>query len=324
MAESVNRVDFDEAAYLAANPDVAAAVIDGALGSGEEHFRAHGMKEGRSGLPSVALDRVGKAMLVLKRDGLGLEIGPSHNPIAPKKAGYNVHILDHSSAEELRAKYAGHASYGVEIGNIEDIDFVWKGQPFEELVGSTSRYDWIVASHVIEHVPDFVSFIRQCEAILKPKGRLSLIIPDRRYCFDFFGHETSTGEVLDAFLEKRLRPSRGQIFDYIANAVKCDEKIAWSAETRGPMQLIHSFTQAREMSESAGLSPDYIDVHAWRFTPASFRLIISDLQKLGLIAMGISLEFDTSGCEFYVTMERDKVGRTENRLQRLSKIRDAA
>lgn len=53
---------------------------------------------------STPVDRVAKIMHGLKKDGLGLEIGPSHNPIAPKKAGYNVHIVDHASAEELRAK----------------------------------------------------------------------------------------------------------------------------------------------------------------------------------------------------------------------------
>src|SRR5688572_25412862 len=88
--------------------------------------------------------------------GLGLEVGPSHDPVAPKAAGYNVHIVDHLPQDELKAKYAGH---GVNIDNIEPVDFVWTGQPLDELVGGKQIYDWIIASHVIEHVPDLIRFV---------------------------------------------------------------------------------------------------------------------------------------------------------------------
>ena len=40
--------DFDEAEYLADNPDVAAAVAAGYFGSGLEHYLAFGLAEGRS------------------------------------------------------------------------------------------------------------------------------------------------------------------------------------------------------------------------------------------------------------------------------------
>src|SRR6476620_5084784 len=46
-------------------------------------------------------ERREKALVMIDRNGLGLEVGPSYSPIAPKKAGFNVHILDHASAEEL-------------------------------------------------------------------------------------------------------------------------------------------------------------------------------------------------------------------------------
>lgn len=31
---------------------------------------------------------------MVDRKGLGLEIGPSHNPLAPKRQGFSVSILD--------------------------------------------------------------------------------------------------------------------------------------------------------------------------------------------------------------------------------------
>src|SRR3974390_1838668 len=45
---------FDERAYLAANPDVAAAVASGALRSGSAHFRKFGRAEGRRQLSPIA------------------------------------------------------------------------------------------------------------------------------------------------------------------------------------------------------------------------------------------------------------------------------
>lgn len=41
--------DWHERSYLAANPDVAAAVRNGDFESGYEHYRIAGLREGRSG-----------------------------------------------------------------------------------------------------------------------------------------------------------------------------------------------------------------------------------------------------------------------------------
>jgi predicted SAM-dependent methyltransferase len=264
--------------------------------------------------------REGKVFHLFGKNGLGLEIGPSHNPIAPKKKGFNVHILDHASAAELRNKYQGH---GVNLDNIEDVDFVWRGGPLQELIGNTSCYDWIIASHVIEHVPDLISFLQQCKALLKPDGILSLVIPDKRYCFDYFSPISSTGDVLDAYNEKRIKPSHGQIFDHVANASKRKGSIAWSPDAHGGAdEIMHDIAQAQSIWNRRISSEGYVDVHCWRFTPASFRLLISDLLALGLIDLEIKAEFDTAGCEFYVSLgAKSDAPMKLNRLAALQRIK---
>lgn len=299
MSDSV----FNESEYLAAHPDVAAAVRDAVFRSGREHYDKYGFAEGRA-LRAVpgAPTREAKIFHLVDREGLGLEIGPSHNPVAPKKSGFKVHTLDHVSADALRKKYAGH---GVNLDNIEEVDFVWSGQRFSDLIGQTQCYDWIIASHVIEHVPDLVSYLQQCEELLKPNGALSLVVPDKRYCFDFFSPVSSTGQILDAHAEKRSRPSPGQVFDHVANAAKCKGEIVWAEDEKGGADgLAHTLDEARDQWAHALQSTAYIDVHVWRFTPASFRLLISDLASLGLINLEIQAEFDTTGCEFYATLKR--------------------
>ena len=134
-----------------------------------------------------------------------------------------------------------------------------------------------------------------------------MAIPDKRYCFDYFSSNSSTGNILDAFTEKRVRPSHGQLFDHIANASKRHGNIAWELDERGGAdELVHTFTEAQAHWARSLSTNDYIDVHCWRFTPASFRLVISDLLNLDLIGLEIKAEFETVGCEFYVSLGRKK------------------
>jgi glycosyltransferase involved in cell wall biosynthesis len=265
--------------------------------------------------PASALNRVEKALFMIDKNGLGLEIGPSHNPLAPKKQGFNVHVLDHASAEDLKAKYKGH---DIVFDNIEEVDFIWQGEPLHESVGKEEYYDWIIASHVIEHTPDMITFLQECERLLKPNGILSLVIPDKRYCFDYFNPVTWTGELLDAYEQKRKRPSPGKVFEHFAGASKRGDHFAWGKGDSGALSLMHSIDEARNSWEMARTTTDYMDVHNWRFTPSSFRVIFADLQALGLTGLTVVKEFDTTGCEFHVTLRKTPPSMGIDRLELLN------
>lgn len=311
----MNDIDYNEASYLAAHPDVAAAVAKRQFKTGWEHYQAYGKREGRALRPDIT--REGKVLFAIDRRGKGLEIGPSYNPIAAKKHGFDVQILDYLSADQLRDKYRGHVS----IDSIEEVDFVWSGQPLHELVGRQACYDWIIASHVIEHVPDLISFLIQCQILLKPEGRLSLVVPDKRYCFDHFGMMTSTGNLLDAYAEKRTHPSPGTVFDHVANATKFEGNVTWHGGSEGEnYELIHTLDQARDLWQQVSKEHIYVDSHCWRFVPESFLLILSDLNMLGLIQLGIAQHFPTVGCEFFVTLGRDIAASSQDRMAALKSI----
>lgn len=243
--------------------------------------------------------RVDKTMHLLNKEGHGLEIGPSHNPMAPKNAGYKVQVLDHCTAKELRVKYTGHP---VNLDNIEEVDFVWRGEPLSELIGREHCYDWIVASHVIEHMTDLVGFLQQCEKLLATNGRLSLVVPDKRYCFDYYRWPSNTGDALQAFTDKRVRHSPGTVFDHFANNAKLGDSITWSKHDRGDVKMAYKLDDVEAVWIKALKNDEYIDSHSWKFTPSSFRVILHDLQKLGLTNLYEVGGFDTVGSEFWITL----------------------
>jgi 2-polyprenyl-3-methyl-5-hydroxy-6-metoxy-1,4-benzoquinol methylase len=140
------------------------------------------------------MNRKEKIIRHINKYGYGIEIGPSHNPIAPKKEGFKVHIVDHLNREQLIAKYKEHH---VNLENIEEVDFVWQGGNYLELTGKSKYYDWIIASYVIEHTPDFIGFLNSCDAVLKDEGVISLVVPDKRYCFDHYRPITGISKILD-------------------------------------------------------------------------------------------------------------------------------
>ncbi|MFM9195365.1 MAG: methyltransferase domain-containing protein, partial [Planctomycetia bacterium] len=213
----------------------------------------------------------------IDRQTPGLEIGPSHRPVAAKRDGHNVSILDHLDAPALRAKYADH---GVDVAAIEEVDYVWTGQPLDELVGGR-QFSWIIASHVIEHVPDFVGFLHACERILAPGGVLSLAVPDKRYCFDCERENSSLGRVIDVALAKATNHTPGIAAEYFLKVRRKGGRIAWHEGAKGDLEPVHGLADAVSALEKVR-EGHYFDLHSWVFTPDSFRQMIRDLRALGM------------------------------------------
>lgn len=266
------------------------------------------------------LTRNEKIMFAIDLQGKGLEIGPSHSPIVPKSKGFNVEILDHETAPELKEKYKDLGIPNDKLKNIEEVDYVWAGESLVELTGKHSYYDYIIASHVVEHTPDLVSFLSQCQVMLNKGGVLSLAVPDKRYCFDCLRPNTTTGDVIQAYYDKRTRHTPGTIFDHFSNIAFRNGCRTWAKDDASPLEFAHSIKDSKEMVEKALVSFEYIDVHNWVFVPKSFKLILHDLNALGLIDLYVDYFFNTEGFEFYVSLKK---GKDKNSLDRMSLLKNA-
>jgi SAM-dependent methyltransferase len=259
-----------------------------------------------------------------------VEIGASYNPIAPKRQGWNTKTVDIGTKSELIEKYR---SNGVDLDNIEEVDFVWRDGPLIDAVPHEYHgiFDAFVASHVIEHQPDIVAFLDCAARLLKESGIVVLVIPDKRFCFDYFRPFALTGDVLASHRAGRIRHSSQTTFNFNAYTVSANGGIAWSQQSLEHatfaffVPLEHAYSQFLACDENH-TSP-YIDMHAWQFTPASFQLLILELARLGITDWRVDQIGPAVGCEFYAWLRRG--GReaatiltdTQFNTQRLSLLR---
>ena len=251
------------------------------------------------------MERTAVIRSLFDTSGKGLEIGPSYNPIMPKSDGFQVDIIDHLSTSDLRLKYAN--DQGVDVSHIEAVDYIWDGRPLHEVIDKYNYYDYIVASHVIEHTPNLLGFLMECEILLKQNGALVLAIPDKRRCFDLFRPLSTTGAVLQAHIEERTRHTPGTAFDHVAYFATMLGHDGCVAGTDGEPRLEHALAFAQTIFHRSVASQAYFDFHAWTFTPSSFRMILKDLYELDQLKLREG-ELRTSSHEFFVRLSRSAKG----------------
>jgi SAM-dependent methyltransferase len=235
--------------------------------------------------------------------GRGLEIGPLNRPLLPKSAG-RVFYADHCSTEELRTKYAGNPN--VPVDDICPVDFDLSRMRLSE-ADRDGKFDYVVASHVIEHVPDLVGWLRDIHGLLNEGGILALAVPDKRFTFDVFRRETAFWMVQEAV--GRTRPSIEIVVDHFVNIVNADAGKLWAdRESRHEFRQAISPQVCSDLIERHGRG-EYIDAHCWVVTPSSF------LELLGQITEYYKLNYELhfyettplGQLEFYVQLRRSSV-----------------
>ncbi len=183
------------------------------------------------------------------------------------------------------------AEVGYPTDNCPDIDFV---SPTGNLsIVPSDSFDVVFSSHCIEHQPDLVSHIQNVSRVLRGGGRYYLIIPDKRYCFDHYLDESEFNEVKRAFDEKRTVHSQKSIFEHYALTTHSRPIDHWCGEHSDPnvdRRFERATTAIQTFHQSRG---SYVDVHAWQFTPDSFRELLGRCADEKLIDMRVLRVYDT-------------------------------
>lgn len=234
-----------------------------------------------------------------------IEVGGAAAPLAPRAEGWDLRTVDAASEAELVERFARIP--GQDVSLIETVDWIWHGGPLLGAVPPAEHgtFDGFVASHVIEHVPDLIGFLQAAETLLQPDGVAVLAVPDKRYCFDVFQPHSTTGQALAAHAAKVDRHPPANLFDFVASAAKADGMHAWGQHPVRDLTFVHRLEQAQELFRAGLADPGpYRDVHGWRFTPASFAVLLLDLARLELTDLRIERLEGPTGCEFYAWLRR--------------------
>lgn len=164
-------------------------------------------------------DRRTSLLAGLDRSMRLVEIGGSHNPLGPRS---DVVVVDHDDRAGLVAKYEHEPD--VDVSRIEDVDVVWTAGLLADAVPAERHgtIDAILASRVIEHVPDPVGFLQSVEQLLAPGGRLVLAVPDMRSCFDLLRAPATTGALVEAHVIGAGTHSLRSLFDFAAYSTVLD------------------------------------------------------------------------------------------------------
>ena len=251
------------------------------------------------------MDRMTRLLGGTERSKQVLEIGAGYSPVAPKAKGWLTHVVDHTTQEALRQKYI---SANVDTALIEAVDTVWEGGTLHEAVPQSllGQVDLIIASHVLEHMPDLIGFFISASRLVRPGGVLSVALPDRRYCFDCFKPWTTTGELLEAHHRGVTRHGLRTAFDAFAYSAVMDGQLAWCPRPVGKPSFMNGFEAAREAYAQFRRDDDmpYQDHHAWQFTPMGFKLIMLELGALGVTDWAIETLHGPENFEFFVSLRR--------------------
>lgn len=239
----------------------------------------------------------------IPRDLASLEVGALDKPLLHPRE-YNNKILDVKDADALRKYYDGDRN--VNAANIVDVDYIWSGQPYSELI--PDRFDFVVSSHNIEHQPDLVRHLSDLSSVLKPDGRVYMIIPDHRYCFDAWKSASTIVDVLGAHLAGSRAPTPLSVLVNEVYNTHNSARHHWAGYHGNAIDLSNAraLRTAFDKVKAKFASTSYVDAHVWTFTPKTLceiMRVLFDMQMTDLRVEACS-ETRSNEFEFYVVLRK--------------------
>lgn len=228
-----------------------------------------------------------------------LEIGALATPTLPEHP--DVSYLDWFSREELIASLEHNKRYGNAV--VIDPDYVAKTTHFSDVVGD--KFDLVIANHVLEHVPDPITWLDQVHRMTVEGGHLFMALPDRRFTFDFLRTESAMEDLLRAHDGRLKIPDFEQVLEHIYFHRRVTER-DFQGEVPWDILSTPRFTFEEAVQRARAMMGRYVDVHCHVFTYHSFLALITHLASGGLVKWRIveSTDVQSSSNEFFVVLGR--------------------
>jgi len=213
--------------------------------------------------------RIGRTL-----EGDVLEIGPGARPY-PTAPGARVIYADRSvpggrrlNWPELRDSPAGPDAE-------HDVDLDRDGLR----VLADASLDAVIASHVIEHVANPVAALVEFQRVLRPGGRLVLIVPDREHTFDWVRQPTSFAHLWEEYEAGTTEVSAEHITEFCRS-------IYMQAPVHPPQVRAWHDPKALDDALLALHRRRSIHVHCW--APEEFASLLANLLRQGTLSFDLS------------------------------------
>ncbi|EGB04702.1 hypothetical protein SO694_00024336 [Aureococcus anophagefferens] len=179
--------------------------------------------------------------------GVGVEIGAKHTPLPVDRRGNRVIYVDHKDDAGLAAQF-GAAPAGRERLHVDVVD---DGAALRKFANSS--LDFVIANHVLEHLPCALCALAAWARVLKPGGIIFAAIPSMRHTFDkdragptpLAHHLADLGDparVARSFLEHAMEPHVKEAAGLPGARMTRDQAAAFLATPAAPGLHLHTFT----------------------------------------------------------------------------------
>jgi hypothetical protein len=191
--------------------------------------------------------------MVTLSDTLGLEIGACDLPTVRPERGH-CRYADFRSADEMIAMW------NIPAADVCPVEYVIsRDAPVSQQINA--RFDYVIACHVIEHVPDVISYINDLRLLLKPGAGnvIFMTLPDKRATPDATRPSTSLEHLIMDYYDQCRYPSLEHILEFHRHWVG-------NEQGSGPLSIAEAYPYATSYFETG-----VADAHCHVWTGEEFR-----------------------------------------------------
>lgn len=212
----------------------------------------------------------------------GIEIAPYFNPLVSKDH-FDVWYVDCIDNDQIQQK--AKENPGAAGREVPKIDSVWHpGKPLSECV-EQQTFQFAVASHVFEHVPNPLGWLQQIIDCLNVGASLALLVPHKLYSMDYYRRETTFSDVLGWYVDKPSIPTPGQVVDFLSQSFYDLGEVDFTSKMLPfeKAKRLYSDQDALSFAQMTKERNYYLDVHCTVWTPDSFMSVFDRISKVGLL-----------------------------------------
>jgi SAM-dependent methyltransferase len=213
-----------------------------------------------------------------------LEIGAFASPTF-EQPNHNIKFMDWSSTEELIQTLKDNPE---KAQKVVEVNYAIKDKSFANHI--QEKFDLVIANHVVEHIPDLITWLQNISQVLNEKGFVFLAVPHKDYTFDKIRYLTSLAQVIRNYHEDLKSPSVYQVFDhiYFRRPISIGSQV-WNNDFQHLLETkqFNSADEALQIAQSLIAQKGYVDAHCNVFSCESFIEICAELKLSGYIDLEI-------------------------------------